>query len=63
MNDADYAKTHAKLLAVAGLVLEIDNLDAYLERCLGAPTNEHRDLAVAVANLQRTVLRQLAGLG
>ncbi len=63
MNDLDLAVTQAKLAQIAALSLELTNLDAFIERTSGASAAEaaeFRELAIAVAGVQRVAHTQLA---
>lgn len=60
MTDQDLARTQAQLAQIALLSLELADLDTFIERTAGLPEAAlHRDLAVAVAAVQRVAHAQL----
>lgn len=63
MTALEMATTQATLVEIAALSLELTNLDAFIEETAGtSPTSEAvelRDLAEAVAAVQRVAHRQL----
>lgn len=62
MTDEALAIVQAQLCMLSELALEIEGLDAFVARIESAPVVEGRDLrelAVAAAEFQRVVLRQI----
>ena len=65
MTDEQLADTHAKLVEIAELSLGIDHLVAYIDRVrASAPStdsNDHADLALAIAGVQHIAHRRFDG--